>query len=47
MREEAGQGLVEYALLLVLIAMAIILVLGYFGVSLSNFYEWIITSLPF
>lgn len=34
-----GQGLVEYALILMLIAMVVIVALQLFGVKLSNTYE--------
>lgn len=46
-REEVGQGQTEYALLLMLIAMALIFVVTYFGGSLVGTYEGIITHLVF
>ena len=45
--KELGQGLVEYALILLFIALVVIAVLGAFGISLAATYEYIITELPF
>ena len=42
---EGGQGLVEYALILVLIAVVVIVALSLFGDSLSNLYDGAITKL--
>ena len=39
-KEEIGQGLVEYALLLMLVAMIVLLILVVFGVSVSDTYEF-------
>jgi Flp pilus assembly pilin Flp len=36
LHREEGQGLAEYALILVFIAMACIIVLAFFGASVSN-----------
>ncbi|MDD2583084.1 MAG: Flp family type IVb pilin [Desulfuromonadaceae bacterium] len=38
-KNEKGQGLVEYALILMLIAMVVIVALQLFGVKLNNTYE--------
>jgi Flp pilus assembly pilin Flp len=46
-REEVAQGQTEYALLLMLIAMALIFVVTYFGGSLVGTYQGIITHLVF
>ena len=46
-KEEIGQGLVEYALLLILVAMIVLLILMVLGVSISNYYNFIINELPF
>ena len=39
-KEEIGQGLVEYALLLMLVAMVVLLILVGLGVYLSDTYEF-------
>jgi Flp pilus assembly pilin Flp len=44
-RSEEGQSLVEYALLLILVAVAIILVLGLFGETLEQNFQCIVTTL--
>lgn len=41
-KEEIGQGLVEYALLLMLVAMIVLLILVVLGVSISDTYNFII-----
>jgi Flp pilus assembly pilin Flp len=38
-KEEIGQGLVEYALLLMLVAMVVLLILVVFGLGVSNTYD--------
>jgi pilus assembly protein Flp/PilA len=38
-KNNKGQGLVEYALILMLIAMVVIVALQLFGVKLNNTYE--------
>ena len=38
-KNNKGQGLVEYALILMLIAMVVIVALRLFGVKLNNTYE--------
>ena len=43
---EHGQGLVEYALILVLIALVIIIGLSAFGVELNNTYKYITDNFP-
>jgi len=44
LREEEGQGLVEYALILVLIAVAVATTLSVFGVTLASTYQTIVAS---
>lgn len=39
-KEEIGQGLVEYALLLMLVAMIVLLILVVFGLTVSDTYEF-------
>ena len=43
--DEKGQGLVEYALILVLIAMAVLAALQLVGPAIGNIYSEIITKL--
>jgi pilus assembly protein Flp/PilA len=42
---EEGQGLVEYALILVLVAIVVIVVLIILGPAIGNIFSTIITSL--
>ncbi|MGA8014610.1 MAG: Flp family type IVb pilin [Candidatus Dormiibacterota bacterium] len=44
-RHEEGQGMVEYALILILIALIVIVALTIFGQSLNNTYSNISSSL--
>jgi len=46
LREEEGQGLVEYALMLVLVAAAVVAGLTVFGVAVNNLYAWITHNWP-
>lgn len=46
-RDESGQSLVEYALILLLVAMAVIAGLSGFGLSLADTYDLIAAELPF
>ena len=46
MDKEFGQGLVEYALILLLVALALIFVLTVFGQGLGNVYSNLIDNLP-
>lgn len=39
LNDEEGQGLVEYALILVLVAIAVILVLGFLGDEVNNVFN--------
>ena len=43
---ESGQGLMEYALILVLIAIAVVAVLVLFGPTLGNMYSQITNLFP-
>ena len=43
-RGEGGQGLVEYALILILVAVAAVATLTIFGDRLMNTYQTIVTS---
>ena len=44
---EEGQGLVEYALLIILVAIVIVVALGAMGTSLADTYGNIRNQLPF
>jgi Flp pilus assembly pilin Flp len=44
-RLEEGQGLVEYALILVLVAVAVIAILVVFGEQLAAFYQYAIDQI--
>ena len=44
--EESGQGLVEYALILALIAIVVVVVLGLIGQSANNKFTHINSSAP-
>jgi pilus assembly protein Flp/PilA len=43
--QEKGQGLVEYALILVLVAIVVILILGLLGPAIGNVFSNIMTYL--
>ena len=45
MYEDTGQGLVEYSLILLLIALALILILSIFGTELADVYSNIIENI--
>lgn len=45
-KTEQGQGLVEYSLLLILIAMVVIIALTFLGTSLSTLYSEIVEAVP-
>ena len=46
MYEDIGQGLVEYSLILLFIAVAILIILSIFGTELTDVYSNIIGNLP-
>jgi Flp pilus assembly pilin Flp len=46
MDTEFGQGLVEYSLILLLVALALILILSIFGTELADVYSNIIDQIP-
>ena len=46
LHREDGQGLVEYALVLLLIAIVVIAVLSLFGSQIGNIYSRIIVCVP-
>lgn len=46
-RYQEGQGLVDYSLLLVLIAVVLVVIIAVYGESLANYYQFVIDELPF
>jgi pilus assembly protein Flp/PilA len=42
----SGQGMVEYALILVLVAIVVISVLGLLGTGITNAFQKVVNSLP-
>ena len=47
LKTENGQGLVEYALIIFLVAVAVVAGLTGFGLGLAGYYNRILASLPF
>ena len=43
--DESGQGLVEYALILVLVAVVIIIALTFLGFTIGNTYSSVLTDI--
>ena len=43
--KEKGQGLVEYALILVLVAIVVIVIVSILGTSIGNVFSTIVSSL--
>lgn len=46
LKSEEGQGLLEYALVLVLVAVAIVAILTLLGPQIGNLYSRITTAVP-
>ncbi len=46
MDNDFGQGLVEYSLILLLVALALIVILSIYGSDLANVYSNIIDNIP-
>ena len=44
-RWERGQGLVEYALIILFVAIAVVAMLGIFGTEVNGMYESLLTHL--
>ncbi len=42
---EEGQGLVEYALLIILVAIVVLIIVALFGSSVGNLYSNIVNSI--
>jgi pilus assembly protein Flp/PilA len=45
-RKERGQGMVEYALLIVLLAIVVVVMIEVMGTAVSDLYRKIITDFP-
>jgi len=45
-RNEEGQGLMEYALVLVLVAIAVVAILTLLGPQIGNLYSRLTTAIP-
>jgi pilus assembly protein Flp/PilA len=45
-RKDAGQGLVEYALIILLIALVLIVVTGLIGGQLNTVFSQVVSSFP-
>lgn len=45
-QEEPGQGLAEYALLLLFIALVVVIILGIYGSSVANYYSRVTNQMP-
>ena len=45
-KAEQGQGMVEYALIIVLIAIVVVVALTLFGTQLSSTYSYITSMVP-
>jgi Flp pilus assembly pilin Flp len=46
-KRERGQGLTEYGLAIILVAIVVLGVLQILGISIGDYYTYIIDSLPF
>ena len=45
-RKERGQGMVEYALLIVLLAIVVVFMIEVMGTAVSNMYSNIVAAFP-
>ena len=45
-RKERGQGMVEYALLIVLLAIVVVFMIAVMGTAVSNMYSHIVEAFP-
>lgn len=44
--EERGQGLVEYALILILVAIVVVVIVGVYGSSIANYFSRVTSAMP-
>lgn len=45
-REEHGQGLMEYGLILLLVAIIVVFILGTYGSQVANFFSRVTNQIP-
>ena len=45
-QEEHGQGLMEYALVLVFVAIVVVLIIGVYGSQVANFFSKVTNKIP-
>jgi pilus assembly protein Flp/PilA len=45
-REEQAQGLVEYALILLLVAIVVVIIIGVFGTTIANYFSRVTSKMP-
>jgi pilus assembly protein Flp/PilA len=45
-KKERGQGMVEYALLIVLLAVVVVIMILYMGTAVSDMYSRIVVAFP-
>jgi pilus assembly protein Flp/PilA len=43
--DESGQGLVEYALIMLLVALVVIIILAIFGPAVGNMFSTVVSSI--
>lgn len=46
-KNEDGQGMVEYSLILLLVALAVVVTLGLFGQTTVQLYQKVVSGIPF
>lgn len=44
--EERGQGLMEYGLILILVAIIVVLILGVYGSQVANLFSRVTSQMP-
>jgi pilus assembly protein Flp/PilA len=44
--EAHGQGLVEYALILIFVAIVVIVIVAVYGTSVANYFSQVTTAIP-
>jgi pilus assembly protein Flp/PilA len=45
-KKERGQGMVEYALLIVLLAIVVVFMIDFMGTAVANMYSSIVVAFP-